>query len=245
MYHHDRAVSVFLTGTRYAAGLGLLLAVLPVTLGAKPADAAKTKLEAPSSARPDDVPFRLGTAGSPFERSTAIGDVNADGRPDVIVADRASQWTRGTGYRLDFAISGETATSVTFQTNEEAIGIRLADIDHDSDLDIVLSSAVSGRTIAVWLNDGAGHFTRSSMPLPASAVLTPDTLDRGLPDGPLISGDLPPRRGVGLPAPRARAPSRARISAPVSALVRPFVARLVDVSAAPRAPPLSHSFDRS
>jgi hypothetical protein len=233
-----------LSRARYLASFGLLIAVLPGTTRDAEPERPPTPLLSVSGATESGAAagaptFRLGTAASPFGWSTAVGDFNADGRPDVIVADRASQWTRGTGYRLDFAISGEPAASLTFQTTEDAIGIRVADVDHDSDLDIVLASATSGQTIGVWLNDGAGHFTRSSIPLPASALLTPRTLDRRLPDGLLAASDLPSRRSIGQLAARARAPAPSTSQAAFSTFLRPFVSRLVRSGAVPRAPPAS------
>ncbi len=189
--------------------------------------------------------FRLGTAANPFGWSTAVGDFNADGRPDVIVADRASEWTRGTGVRLSFSISGEASSSVTLQTTEDGVGIRLADVDHDSDLDIVLSSAISGRTIGVWLNDGSGHFTRSTARLPAASTLASRTLDHGVPDGLLLTGDLPSRRGVELLSVRARAPSPSASSISLPVAVRSFASRLASSSAGPRAPPSTLSTIRS
>jgi hypothetical protein len=147
--------------------------------------------------------------------------------------------------RLDFSISGQAPSSDTFQTTEDAVGIRLADVDHDSDLDVVLSSAVSGRTLGVWLNDGTGHFTRSSMRLPASSTLAARTVDRGLPDGLLVAGDLPSRRGLALPGARARAPAPSETSASLSLVDRPLASRFIVSSASPRAPPSPSSAVRS
>src|SRR5262249_62365432 len=147
--------------------------------------------------------------------------------------------------RLDFAISGEAPASATLQSSEDAVGIRVADVDHDSDLDIVVASTTSGQTIAVWLNDGSGHFTPSSSPVPASATWTARTLDRNLPDGLLVTADVPSRRGVGVSAARARAPSPSTSSAALSPASHPFASRLVLFSAAPRAPPASLTAIRS
>jgi hypothetical protein len=225
---------------RLTAALAILFAA-SATLHARPEPVFRVAPPAVTA-----VPeFRLGTAAKPFGWSTAVGDFNADGRPDVIVADRASQWTRGTGIRLSFSISGEAASIDTLQTTEDGIGIRVADVDHDSDLDIVLSSTISGRTIGVWLNDGAGHFTRSSVRLPGPSTLASRTLDQGLPDGFLLTGDLPSRRGVELLTVRARAPAPSSASVSLSVTARSFASRLASSSAGPRAPPSTLSPIRS
>jgi hypothetical protein len=35
----------------------------------------------------------------------------------------------------------------------------VADVDHDSDADLLVSVPLSGTRVAVWLNDGYGHFS--------------------------------------------------------------------------------------
>src|SRR4051812_8081475 len=50
--------------------------------------------------------FRLGTAAKPFGWSTVIGDFNADGRPDVAVADRIGQRNGQYTYKIGFSVSG-------------------------------------------------------------------------------------------------------------------------------------------
>jgi hypothetical protein len=229
-----------LTRTRLAGSIALLLTVAasPVALDARPdgvslapvASVAPQALAAPA--------YRLGTAGRPFEWSTAVGDFNADGRPDVIVADRVSPWTRNAGYRLNFAISGEAVASESFEAPDDSIGIRVADVDHDSDLDIVLASVTSGRTIGVWLNDGAGHFTRSSMKVATAAVLSPLAADRGRPDGAPMTLDGSSRRSAAMSPVRARAPAPARTSPRLAERESVAVSLLVVSSAAPRAPPV-------
>jgi hypothetical protein len=106
--------------------------------------------------------FRLGTAGRPFAWSTAIGDLNADGRPDVAVADRVGRGASGFAYNVQLSISGGSSQSVDFDSDQDALSVALRDVDHDRDLDVVVTGTVSRSIVAIWLNDGTGKFERAT-----------------------------------------------------------------------------------
>ena len=106
--------------------------------------------------------FRLGTAGRPFAWSTAIGDLNADGRPDYVIADRIGRGASGFEYAVELWISGLASQSVTFDSRESALAVSLRDVDHDQDLDVVVSSELSPTVVRVWLNDGRGAFAEAA-----------------------------------------------------------------------------------
>jgi len=113
--------------------------------------------------------FRLGDAARPFGWSTAIGDFNTDGKPDVAIADHIGQWASEYSYRIELLISGQVERDVTFESTHDAVSISLADVDRDNDLDIVVGVPLSAETVGVWLNDGHGHFTSGKVPpIPAS-----------------------------------------------------------------------------
>jgi len=118
-------------------------------------DAVRT--EPASSGR---VAFRLGNAARPFSWSTAIGDFNTDGKPDVAVADRIGRRAGIYAYRIELAMSGQAA-----------------DVDRDRDLDIIVRHPFSGETIAVWLNDGHGHFTPADVLKFPAALQSQQTVD--------------------------------------------------------------------
>ena len=106
--------------------------------------------------------FRLGTAGRPFAWSTAIGDLNADGRPDVAVADRVGRGASGFAYNVQLSISGGQSQSVDFDSDQDALSVALRDVDHDRDLDVVVTGTISRSIVAIWLNDGTGKFERAT-----------------------------------------------------------------------------------
>jgi len=112
--------------------------------------------------------FRLGTAARPYAWSTGIADFNKDGAPDVAIADRVGHDGGSYEYRLEISVSGLESETVSLQSEQEAITVGVSDIDHDNDLDVVVSGVLSHEIVGVWVNDGHGRFDRSQ--ITASAV---------------------------------------------------------------------------
>jgi hypothetical protein len=137
--------------------------------------------------------FRLGTAGRPFAWSTAIGDLNGDGTPDYAVADRIGHDLAGFEYSVDLSISGSPSQHVTFSSPDAALSIALRDVDHDQDLDVVVSTVVSPGVVRIWLNDGTGAFAETSafdtVSWRAADSIAPDS-----PDSTLTGVAAAPRR---------------------------------------------------
>lgn len=189
--------------------------------------------------------FRLGTAARPFSFSTVVGDLNADGIPDVVVADRTATALGGRQFRLDFSISGQPSNFTTFQSNDDVVTVGGADVDHDSDLDIVVADPISGRTVRIWLNDGFGHFKPASVERFAKVILPTRIIgdDRSpvVPDQVAVA---PRRDNHSIPVLVSFAASSAS-SRPIGADHARFSPRSASFQLAPRAPPASQIAVRS
>jgi hypothetical protein len=223
-----------------------LVVLASVNSQAQPrSEAGRSRVSSVSGASLIDAPasgaavFRLGNAARPFGWSTVIGDFDTDGKPDVAVADHIGRDANGYAYRIEFSMSGQVSGGVTFQSTQNAITIRAADVDSDRDLDIVVGLPISGRTVGVWLNDGHGHFTSAdvaqfpatleaeqsaaighSLARPAPFESSPRRVDDGRPR--VFQAAAPPN------APRGRSFSRTHD--------RPSAAAPLRI--APRAPPI-------
>ena len=138
-------------------GIALLVAAL-VVCSATIARAQSAPAHEPAPTRA----FRLGTAARPFAWATAIGDLDADGRPDIAIADRVGRAGGGFAYSVELAINGGGSRSFTFDAPDAALAIALLDVDHDHDLDVVISAPISRAIVRVWLNDGHGRFREAA-----------------------------------------------------------------------------------
>lgn len=94
------------------------------------------------------------------ENQTAIfnTDFDGDSRPDVAIGR-----SNGLGYIIEIQLSTQPAkTYLTLANGGVGTRIFAYDVDKDSHLDLVVTSATSLLPIAVYLGDGKGHFQKGS-----------------------------------------------------------------------------------
>jgi hypothetical protein len=92
-----------------------------------------------------------------------VGDLNADGDPDLVVSDFSSGHIT-----VGFGAAGDNFVGLTdYASPFAAAGIRMVDMDADNDLDIV--AACFFGDVAVWINTVAGAFAPHT-PYPALGV---------------------------------------------------------------------------
>ena len=100
--------------------------------------------------------------GVEYPSSLAIGDVNRDGHPDVLVGDTSNS---GAGLRVLLgSASGAlrpARTSVALVATEGSGALALGDFNDDAKPDLVLGYS-DEPGISVWLGDGTGGFARSN-----------------------------------------------------------------------------------
>jgi FG-GAP-like repeat len=170
------------------------------------------------------------------ESSTAVADFNADGRPDLAVANHIGDRSSA-AYRIDFTLSNGLSQTISFASAQRALRVAAIDVDNDHDLDLVITPVLGRDIVGVWLNDGTGHFRQGnpdSVPSDCARLSTTG-----------ISG-CPPQFAVATAAPRrliADTPSSmatmTRASGAFRARPAPIAAasRLLLCGLSPRAPP--------
>lgn len=105
----------------------------------------------------DEVVERAGT-GLPLTLAADVGDMNSDGRPDVVLGTEEAviYWRQDTGGFSDLSFESVAGNAPTRD-------VRAIDIDGDSSLDVVRLGAGD---IEIVGGDGLGAFTRSPRSLP-------------------------------------------------------------------------------
>jgi hypothetical protein len=211
-------------------------AVMVLTAMVPHAAFAQAAADVPRSA----VTFRAGTAAVPFNSPAAIADFDADGAPDVAIADRTTHG--GSRYSIEVHLSRGSTQTVSFVSTKGALTIAAFDVDDDHDADLVVTPVLSHEIVGIWVNDGAGHFDAGNSESFASVAAKIGV-------GPSISGfghDLIPvavgRRfyvfGLGASSRRPDPSSEVQAVRPSSV---PVAAVAFTLGISPRAPPFFRS----
>lgn len=100
-----------------------------------------------------------GTAAT--SANVAVGDVNGDGHLDVVLA-KGRHWPLVDRVLLGDGKGGFPSAHDLSSTADRTYSGRLADLDGDGDLDVVVSNDLPDAKV-VYLNDGKGRFERGSV----------------------------------------------------------------------------------
>jgi len=223
---------------RRLLGLAMLCATVALSGRMSPAAGGTRLVALAPRVSPAAAGFRLGTAGRPFAWSTAVGDLNADGRPDVAVADRVGRGAGGFAYNVQLSMAGGGSQLVDFDSDQDALSVALRDVDHDRDLDVVVIGAVSRSIVGIWLNDGTGKFERATpSPLDSDWRASSSDLTGSDGAGSAVAELLPRTSAAGLASERATGDVRLPIF-PLATCGAFRTARASLSALRPRAPPI-------
>lgn len=131
-------------------------------------------LAGPGMAAP--IPPRSAPAPSALAASQfAVADFDGDSRPDLATIQFGQSGTAETRYWIGIQLS--TGGRQTVGLTAPAGGLHLAsrDVNGDSFLDVVVTTAWTNRPVAVLLNDGRGNFTASDASAFQGAFWTSET----------------------------------------------------------------------
>lgn len=112
---------------------------------AKPATQSQTQ-NATAFASHASVPF-------------ALGDFDGDNQLDIATVRDGQFGALETRYWIDFYLSGGSKQFIAVTAPVGGVHIASRDVNGDNFLDLIVTSEVEHRPIAVLLNDGRGHFT--------------------------------------------------------------------------------------
>ncbi|CAF4790746.1 unnamed protein product, partial [Rotaria sp. Silwood2] len=113
----------------------------------------------------------LTIAGAPTPVSVATADLNADSKPDIIVAYNGSN---NVGVFLNNGVGAFTSqpTPLTIPGATGPASVTTADLNGDKVADIIVAYSGSNN-VGIFLNSGTGTFTAAPNPLTISGAVAP------------------------------------------------------------------------
>jgi hypothetical protein len=111
-----------------------------------------------ASASPQSRPFTSPPVTSQF----ALADFDGDRRPDLATVQAGQSSSRDTQYWIAFQLSGGSRQTLGITAPAGGVQVTSRDVNGDSFLDVVVTTAWTNRPVAVLLNDGQGNFRASS-----------------------------------------------------------------------------------
>jgi hypothetical protein len=91
----------------------------------------------------------------------AIADFDGDKRPDLAIVQAGQSSSLNTRYWIGFQLSSGSRQTVWITAPTGGLQITSRDVNGDSFLDVIVTTAWTNQPVAVLLNDGHGNFTRS------------------------------------------------------------------------------------
>ncbi len=82
------------------------------------------------------------------------GDINHDGKPDIVCADRTSGIRAWTGNGLTGAFALWISADTGLPTSSQYASVDIGDVNHDGNLDVVSTAYYSGNGVRLWLGNG-------------------------------------------------------------------------------------------
>lgn len=191
-----------------------------------------------ASERDRRAAIRSGSAGILLGAAIIVADFDADGAPDVAVADRVN---RGSAYSIQLHLSVGHSQTLAFFSTKGALEFHAFDVDNDHDTDLIATPLLSRQVVGIWVNDGVGNFHRAHLDTFRSVVpmaMSSSTLS-GLPFGRLLAISSRRLHSAVLRT-RAFAFRPGPTTTLVAAGLRSAVADALDAGIGPRAPPSLH-----
>jgi hypothetical protein len=97
--------------------------------------------------------------GGDFGVGLAIGDLDGDAKADVATVTVVRDGQRGTEYTIRWRLSAEPSGSIGLTAQSGGLELVLRDVNGDAAEDLVVSTALDSRVVAVLVNDGHGNFS--------------------------------------------------------------------------------------